>query len=574
MTNPEILEWIRTAPGVAMNPDGHYGLQCVDAAQQYGSDIFGVPWSAAIGGVTGAKQILDAASDDYWTRTDNDPNNPNLIPKQGDVVVFGGSAINQWGHVAIVDSADANGMWVIQQDGFAPPLQWADGAMYSAKPAHRAWLPYYGVGTGMVSGWLTPRENKIVGYKAPEPSAPSLLPTQRIASTTVKYRPEPNTNQQETKTFDAGDVLNFVGYVHGQNIKIGNIETDIWFKGTGGGYIWAGGVNGEANTAGLQDLTPTPTVTPKPTAPTANPSARTIGAEPANQRSEPKTGNNITASLDSGFTFSAKGFVHGESIDGNDIWFVGSVSGGFIHSSTCTSGPSTNGLQDLTAMPAPVITITPKPAPVPTPPVYTPPVVKDAFKGDLPCITEWIPAAEGNFEVGNFPEDISTVVVHDYGTHGRDTYETSVAHFQTSRPDAPSSAHVLISWAHITQMVKFFGPDRCRAYGSGPKGNDFLQIEVDPEIFTGSVKGEMVKANVRIFLQQLFDKYGHKMKLIEHNSLMNTLCGDDIDLAWFADIDVTPKASTPAPKSSTPAKSSLEDIAKAVEEVAKLIRNH
>jgi hypothetical protein len=212
-----------------------------------------------------------------------------------------------------------------------------------------------------------------------------------------------------------------------------------------------------------------------------------------------------------------------------------------------------------------------------TPPVYVPPVVKpapvvDTFKGDLPCITDWIPAGEGNFEVGNFPEDPTTVVVHDYGTHGRDTYESSVAHFANGNREKKSSAHVLISWDHITQMVKFFGPDRCRAYGSGPSGNDFIQIEVDPEIFTGSAKGEKVKANVRLFLQQLFDKYGHKMKLIEHNTLMNTLCGDDIDLAWFADIDVTPKASTPAPQ-PTPAKTSFADIAKTLEQLASQFRN-
>jgi hypothetical protein len=132
MSTPStIVEWLATAQGVAMNPDGHYGLQCVDLVDQYAQDIFGVPWSQCVGGVSGARQLLDVAPDAYWIRTDNNPNDPNLVPSPGDVVVFAGSAINEWGHTAVVESADGSGMWVLQQDGFAAPLIWADGNWYS-----------------------------------------------------------------------------------------------------------------------------------------------------------------------------------------------------------------------------------------------------------------------------------------------------------------------------------------------------------------------------------------------------------------------------------------------------------
>lgn len=110
-----------------------------------------------MGGVTGARELLDAAPDAYWTRINNDPNDPDLIPQRGDLVVFGGDSFNQWGHVALVIGADANEMDLIQQDGFAKPHQFVNGNWYSAKPAHTMRLAYYQRGTGSVSGWLRPK---------------------------------------------------------------------------------------------------------------------------------------------------------------------------------------------------------------------------------------------------------------------------------------------------------------------------------------------------------------------------------------------------------------------------------
>jgi hypothetical protein len=54
-------------------------------------------------------------------------------------------------------------MWVVQQDGFAAPLQFVNGNWYSAKPAHKAWLPYDGPGTGPIAGWLRIKPNKVIG---------------------------------------------------------------------------------------------------------------------------------------------------------------------------------------------------------------------------------------------------------------------------------------------------------------------------------------------------------------------------------------------------------------------------
>ena len=163
--------WLASAVGRRMNPDGRYGLQCVDAVDQYAEDLFGVPWPQSVGGVSGARQLLDAAPDEYWERIDY---YHGFTPQRGDVLVFAGDSLNQWGHTAVVESADNVGINVIQQDGFAPPTRFVDGAYYSDKPAHRARLAYSDRGTGRLSGVLRPRQNKIIGVQLQ--SGPTITP--------------------------------------------------------------------------------------------------------------------------------------------------------------------------------------------------------------------------------------------------------------------------------------------------------------------------------------------------------------------------------------------------------------
>lgn len=258
MTNPELVEWIQTAPGLRLNPDGHYGLQCVDTIDAYGEAIFGVHWSVCVGSVRGAKQLLDVTPDEYWIRTDNDSTRADLIPSPGDVVVFGGSPINEWGHTAVVESADQNGMWVIQQDGFAAPTVFVDGGWYSDKPAHRAWLPYYGTGTGWCIGWLTPREEKIVGYKPPAPAEPidaGPLPYQRdtLPTARVAFRNAPKPDAGLIEWFEPDHRYDFKGFVQKKEFEVyGN---GVWFVGRyTDGFSWSGGFT-DTGTHDLADLT-------------------------------------------------------------------------------------------------------------------------------------------------------------------------------------------------------------------------------------------------------------------------------------------------------------------------------
>lgn len=152
--------WMNSVVGTALNPDGHYGYQCVDVPDHFAEFIFGVPWAQSVGGVAGANGLLDSASDAYFERIDY---YHGFVPERYDVLVYAGDNLNQWGHTAIVESADWTGINVIQQDGFAYPWQFVDGNYYSAKPAHRYRLAYSQAGTGPLKGVLRARTNKLIG---------------------------------------------------------------------------------------------------------------------------------------------------------------------------------------------------------------------------------------------------------------------------------------------------------------------------------------------------------------------------------------------------------------------------
>lgn len=394
------------------------------------------------------------------------------------------------------------------------------------------------------------------------PVAPAVGSDQRVTNAPVNYRTAPNTNADTfIQEFPKDTILDFKGYVtNGASVQ----DNSVWFVGKyTNGYAWSGGfVN--SSTDGLPNLTPAapPAPTPAP-APSLAVDQRVTNA-PVNYRTAPKTGTDtFIQEFPKDVILDFKGYItNGQSVEDNSVWFVGKYSDGYAWSGGFVNS-STDGLQNLTptTVPTPVPT-----TPVITPPIYKPPVV-DTFKGDLPCITEWIPAGEGNFEEGNFPTKPTHAVIHDFGSHGRDTYITTVNHFKNGNRANPSASHFVVSGKKITQMVKL----KNRAYHGGPSANMHVGIEVDPEIFTGSALGEETKASVILLLKQLNEYYGYKLQYFEHNQFMNTLCGDDIELSWFENLDGP--ITTPTQPVTPAVTASLEDIAKHVEEFATLIRN-
>jgi hypothetical protein len=382
---------------------------------------------------------------------------------------------------------------------------------------------------------------------------PALTASQRVATSVVNYRPEPNTSKAWTKQFQPGDVLNFVGFVRGENVPENGKANNIWFRGTGGGYIHSSGVKGGANTTGLNDLTPAPPAPkpiPKPVTPpviVVDPAERIVGSTPANQRSAPNTSTdeNITAKLEPGFKFKAKGYVHGEKVGSSDIWLVGAVSGHYVHISTVTN-QTVSGLNDITP-------VTPPKPPVYVPPVVTPPttpkpptapveppVVIPALVAELACVTEVYPAHPDNYQVGNFPEKPTSAVPHQFGAKGstlvgvKAWFGMSLEDRRKSKPEAgQSSAHFAVEDDKIVQFVSI----KNRAYHAGKHGNNFIGIETSPNQSAKTI------ASVRKLIRELNDYYGYELiigplhKDIPENS---TECGSLINLADYQGVGLTP----------------------------------
>lgn len=83
--------------------------QCVALARQYVNDILKFPQWATVGS---AYQILDIASIKYYTKIRNTLSG---VPKKGDIIIWQKS-YGGYGHIAIVVSADINGVLSFDQN--------------------------------------------------------------------------------------------------------------------------------------------------------------------------------------------------------------------------------------------------------------------------------------------------------------------------------------------------------------------------------------------------------------------------------------------------------------------------
>jgi hypothetical protein len=96
----------------------------VNNSQAYVEALYpGVSWPNIIPGVTGAKDMAGKGNS-YLAWIVNDHNNPNQVPQQGDIMVFGATPAagysntfqNPYGHTGVCDSASANGYALLQQN--------------------------------------------------------------------------------------------------------------------------------------------------------------------------------------------------------------------------------------------------------------------------------------------------------------------------------------------------------------------------------------------------------------------------------------------------------------------------
>ena len=107
-----LTQFIRTYLGQKVDFDGAFGAQCVDLYRRYCADVLGVPQSPA---VEGAKDII-AKPGALKVTTEN-----SLADyTRGDVLIWGATKTNRYGHVAILVSVyNTKYFIVLEQDGFA-----------------------------------------------------------------------------------------------------------------------------------------------------------------------------------------------------------------------------------------------------------------------------------------------------------------------------------------------------------------------------------------------------------------------------------------------------------------------
>lgn len=103
--------------------------QCVslidDTPQSYVEKLFpNLNWTRVFGPVVGAKDLAGAANPAYLTWVANDHNNPNQLPPQGAIMIFGATPAsgytntfdNPFGHDGVCENATSAGYALVQQN--------------------------------------------------------------------------------------------------------------------------------------------------------------------------------------------------------------------------------------------------------------------------------------------------------------------------------------------------------------------------------------------------------------------------------------------------------------------------
>lgn len=107
-----LTQFIRANLGKKVDYDDAFGAQCVDLYRQYCKDVLDVPQSPA---VEGAKDIIECPGVLNVTR-----DSALADYSRGDVLIWGATAANKYGHVAILVSVyNTKYFIVLEQDGFA-----------------------------------------------------------------------------------------------------------------------------------------------------------------------------------------------------------------------------------------------------------------------------------------------------------------------------------------------------------------------------------------------------------------------------------------------------------------------
>lgn len=205
----EIDEWLKTSVGVAFL--GPWLAQCGRYSQDTAMAYFNAPRYVGHG-YGNAIDIIDNCDPKYFDVIRNNPSDPNLIPRRGDLIIWDGVPLwdgQKYGHIAAVVSATPNSVVVVQQDGAAPPTRNVGGYNYSVKPAHVATLPYFGPGTvGAVRGWIRPKWS-MVNYSGADKRGYGNGVVKEVAKKATAKKAAASTAQSSAYVLDSNPSSNY-----------------------------------------------------------------------------------------------------------------------------------------------------------------------------------------------------------------------------------------------------------------------------------------------------------------------------------------------------------------------------
>jgi hypothetical protein len=477
----------------SIQPNGHTGID------------FGVPIGTSVH-AAGAGKVVFAD----WASKLSGSNPWWIAPTFAGICVVidhGNGFLTLYAHLNATDLNAGNTVAQGQHIGFSGSTGLSTGPHLHFEVLGWPLKPYNGF-----YGRLNP--NLHVGGLA---NVPEVAKNQRVVGQYgAKERTAASTKSAEGKTYGHGDVLTFKGFIHGETVN----GSDIWFVGAFSGTFFHSSAFDDAKTHDLSDLTPAKAPV------TTGTTQRTVKADTVNYRKSPDTKSEIIQTFKKGDVLNFSHWTHGEKVDYTDIWLKGALSGGYVWVGALHE-PNEKGLpEEKKATPAP------KPTPVPVP--VTPPVAeKYSFVKDFDFV-EYLPAGVGNFQSGNFPAKPAKVVIHQFGTVGVDTINSTINTFSNPDGERKVSAHFVVSGKRIIQMVSL----KDRAYHAGPVGNDYIGIETDPAQDADTI------ASTKKLLTALKAKYGYEITKTLHKDVPgnSTNCGASITLSKY---DLTPAVVTP-----------------------------
>jgi hypothetical protein len=305
---------------------------------------------------------------------------------------------------------------------------------------------------------------------------------------------------------------------------------------------------------------------------------RKVTTHGANVRTAPWTNAPLAPGYEDGLALDAVivvvGYAKGEPVTpGNDAWYK-TKSGFYVWANAAEDnidGLAYLGEAPRPADPAPAPAPAHAPAPAPAPEPVPAPAPAYSFTAACSLVTEVRPAAEGKFQRGNMPAQVTGLVVHQFiaGPTRFDVHLDSVIETFT-RGDRVASAHFGVEGKRVVQFVDL----KDRAYHAGPGGNDHWSIEV-----YGGMDAETL-ATTALLIHELQKIAGRPLDLFRHREIMATQCGDDVpldsirkaveDLANPA-TPSTPDVTQPIPPSPVPGVSAEEKEAIIREFMEKLI---